>query len=384
MKLSDFSYHLPEKCIAKTPAEPRDSSKLLVLNAKTGALNDDQFYNLDVYLQSGDILIRNNTKVIPARIFGHKNTGGKIEVLLVKKHAQLDTEEVWECLTKPSIKPGQTILFSPPPLKKGDELAKKTPILTAQCVDEQKSNNYTRLLKFSLSGSDLVAELEKIGVTPLPPYISDSHSDTDKIRKQYQTTYAKHSGSAAAPTAGLHFTKELDEKLLKKGVSIAEVTLHVGLGTFLPVKTENVLEHQMHSEWFEIPQETIDLLHKTKAAGKRAFAVGTTSARVLESVAQQSNQSNTGTNQEIHLTAQTGETEIFIYPGYKFSIVDGLITNFHLPKSTLLMLVSALVCAPNTPQQFTSFLESSVGAAYLHAIANDYRFYSFGDAMLIM
>lgn len=380
MKLSDFNYKLPNKLIAKVPAEPRDSSRLLVLAKHTGKITDDYFYNLANYLQPGDLLIRNNTKVIPARIFGKKETGGKVEVLLTKKVAQSGTTEHWECLTKPGVKPGQVLFFdSTLPSKSQDEDTVNQPTataLTARCISKN-TQTYTRTLEFNQMGPKLVETLEKIGITPLPPYIADTTRDSADIREKYQTIYAKHDGSAAAPTAGLHFTQQLEQTLLKKGIQIAEVTLHVGLGTFLPVKTQNILEHHMHSEWFEITEETAQLLNSTKQAGGRIICIGTTSARVLESASKLENNKTVIQN-------KSGETDIFMYPGYKFQCVDSLITNFHLPESTLLMLVAAFVCAPNTKQEFSNFLHSTVGKAYLHAIKNNYRFFSFGDGMLIL
>lgn len=370
MKLSDFNYQLPNDKIAKVPADPRDTSKLLILNKHSGKIIDDHFYNLAEYLQPGDLLVRNNTKVIPARIFGTKETGGKVEILLTKKIAHSGATETWECITKPGLKPNQKIFFDSA-LPSGEKTH-----LVAQCLPT-KSKLYTRIIEFNQMGPQFIETLEKIGITPLPPYIADTVNDSDAIRKKYQTIYAKYDGSAAAPTAGLHFTKELEQKLLAKGIQIAEVTLHVGLGTFLPVKNENILEHHMHSEWFEITQETADLINKTKAEGGKIICVGTTSARVLESV-------SLCKSDKCTIQAKNGETEIFMYPGYEYKIVDGLITNFHLPKSTLLMLVSAFVTAPNTDQNFITFLETSAGKAYKHAIKNNYRFYSFGDGMLII
>lgn len=395
MKLSDFNYELPTDRIAKVPAVPRDSSKLLVLDKHTGKIIDDHFYNLDKYLQVGDLLVRNNTKVIPARIFGKKETGGKVEILLTKKIAHSATTETWECLTKPGIKVGQKVIFkyfnlSPskgqkksqsPPLSE----KKQTKNLIANCISNTEEN-YTRIIEFNQMGPEFIETLENIGITPLPPYITDTTNNSADIRKKYQTIYAKHDGSAAAPTAGLHFTKELEEKLIAKGVKIAEVTLHVGLGTFLPVKTENILEHHMHSEWFEITKETAELINTTKNSGGKIICVGTTSSRVLESAAvgQNAQSSNKGKQKNNFVKEKTGETDIFMYPGYQFKIVDSLITNFHLPESTLLMLVSALVTSPNTQHKFSSFSQTIVGQAYLHAIQNNYRFYSFGDGMLII
>lgn len=366
MKLSDFTYDLPPELIAKVPAKPRDSSKLLVLDKYTGKITDDYFFNLANYLKAGDLLVRNNTKVIPARIFGKKESGGKIEILLNKKVAQEGMKETWECLTKPGIKPGQKVLFDS--------------ALFGVCKNKNQkkySRDYTRQIEFNQTGFSFLQTLEKIGVTPLPPYISDSTDANNKIRKQYQTIYAKFNGSVAAPTAGLHFTNNLEKMLKNKGVKIAEVTLHVGLGTFLPVKTKNILHHHMHSEWFEIKPKVAKLINNTKQAGGRIICVGTTSARSIESALRYK-------NDKYFVEPKSDNTEIFIYPGYEYKMIDGLVTNFHLPKSTLLMLVSALVCKPNTNKSFSTFLESNVGKAYLHAIKNDYRFFSFGDGMLIL
>lgn len=375
MKLADFSYHLPKTHVAKQPAVPRDSSKLLVLNKNTGEIRDSVFSDLALYLQPGDVLVRNNTKVIPARLFGTKQTGGKVEVLLVKKIVTPadDHTEVWECITRPGLKVGQRITFHSPTLH-SSHVAK----LSAACVRATEGKKYTLLLSFNLTGESFLAELENIGSTPLPPYIADETADSATIRKQYQTTYAKHEGSVAAPTAGLHFTPELEAKLTARGVITTEVTLHVGLGTFLPVKTEQITDHTMHAEWFEVRPEAAAIITQAKRAGRRVIAIGTTSARVLESAA-----STNTTQKEFLLEPQTGETSIYIYPGYTYRCVDGLITNFHLPESTLLMLVSALTSKPNTNQVFTTFLENIVGKAYLHAIEKEYRFFSFGDGMLI-
>jgi S-adenosylmethionine:tRNA ribosyltransferase-isomerase len=303
------------------------------------------------------VIVRNNTRVLPARLFGTKDTGGQVELLLSKPVALTPQGEVWECLTKPGLKEGQVVHFE------GSSLS-------AVC---SKVTVYTRQITFNLTGIALQQELEKVGHTPLPPYISWTQSDTQAARERYQTTYAQIVGSVAAPTAGLHFTPELDEKLRQNGITFHEVTLHVGLGTFLPVKTDDVTAHHMHSEWFELKEEVARSLNAAKAAGRRIIAVGTTTCRVLETAATEA-----GT-----LTAGTGDTDIFIYPPYSFKFVDGLITNFHLPESTLLMLISAFVCAPNTPHTFTDFLSSPVGQAYQTAVTEKYRFYSFGDAMLI-
>jgi S-adenosylmethionine:tRNA ribosyltransferase-isomerase len=373
LTLSDFSYDLPHERIAHSPASPRDSSKLLVLDRQTGALKHHIFRELPQLLQPGDVIVRNNTKVIPARIFGKKPSGGVVEVLLNKiqpptKLHSLSTEntatttdpseEVWECLTKPGLKPGQTIEFSAD--------------LTARCLGFG-SDTYTRLLAFSKNGVRLLETLTSIGELPLPPYISTPLSKAETADR-YQTTFAKSAGSVAAPTAGLHFTPELDIALRKKGIKIIELTLHVGLGTFLPVKTEHIAEHHMHAETFSLSEETATTLNTAKQAGRRIIAVGTTSVRTLESCVSESGL----------LQAQNSDTEIFIYPPCRYHFVDGIITNFHLPESTLLMLVSAFVSEPNTSQPFTNFSESSIGKAYVEAIAHEYRFFSFGDAMLIV
>lgn len=362
LKLTDFDYSLPPECIAKYPAEPRDSSKLLVINRATKEMADCTFANISQFLQPGDVLVRNNTKVIPARIFGKKTTGGAIELLLTKKISQDHQTETWECLTKPGLKVGQVVELSQ--------------ALTATCTGIS-DDGYTKQMTFSLTGSAFFAQLQAIGTVPLPPYITDAHANPNDMQAKYQTTYAKHDGSSAAPTAGLHFTPELDTKLQDMGVIIVELTLHVGLGTFLPVKTVDITKHHMHSEWFELTPNVARTITEAKAAGSRVIAVGTTSARVLESCVQE-------VNGQIILTATQGETDIFMYPPYRFVCVDALITNFHLPQYTLLMLVSAFCTQPNTEHIFTNFSESLIGDAYEHAIKSGYRFYSFGDAMLIL
>lgn len=358
LKLHDFSYSLPAELIAQSPIEPRDASRLLCLNRQTQALSHYHFYDLPSLLQPGDVIVRNNTKVLPARLFGMKETGGHIELLLSKPVALSAQGEVWECLTKPGLKEGHVVHF-------------EGSALSATCT---KGTVYTRQVTFNLQGAALQLELEKVGHTPLPPYIAWEESDPQAVRDRYQTTYAQVLGSVAAPTAGLHFTPELDEKLRQQGIEFHEVTLHVGLGTFLPVKTDDVAQHHMHSEWYELKAETAAALNAAKAAGRRIIAVGTTTCRVLE----------TASDDTRVLHAGTGDTDIFMYPPYRFKFVDALITNFHLPESTLLMLISAFVCSPNTPHAFTDFLSSPVGKAYQTAIAEKYRFYSFGDAMLIL
>ena len=364
LTLDQFSYDLPEERIAHSPASPRDSSKLLVLDRQDRTIKHHVFRELPLLLQPGDVIVRNNTKVLPARIFGTKTTGGAVEVLLnqaVRRSAAQDqnnSNEVWECLTKPGLKPGQVIEFPEH--------------LSARCLGFG-SDTYTRLLEFSQGGTALLETLAKIGELPLPPYIQSSLSK-DQIADRYQTTYASATGSVAAPTAGLHFTPELDATLRAAGIDIVELTLHVGLGTFLPVKTEHIAEHHMHAETFSLSEETATTLNTAKQAGRRIIAVGTTSVRTLESCVSESGL----------LQAQNSDTEIFIYPPCRYHFVDGIITNFHLPESTLLMLVSAFVSEPNTSQPFTNFSESSIGKAYVEAIAHEYRFFSFGDAMLIV
>lgn len=364
--LSDFDYQLPQERIARYPAEPRDHSRLMVINRATGEIAHDVFYNLGTYLQPGDVLVRNNTKVLPARLTGTKNTGGSVEVLLIKKipsTTQAKSGETWECLTKPGLKEGQSVQFSP--------------TLSGVCTGAVP-DNYSRAITFTLSDAALLAEVTAIGSMPLPHYIDTSGTSEESLKTSYQTTYAKHLGSAAAPTAGLHFTPQLDENLRARGIHIAEVTLHVGLGTFLPVKSENITEHHMHSERFELPATTAKLIQDAKKSGSRVVAVGTTSNRVIESCSSlQKDGSST-------ITPQVNDTDIYIYPPYRFICTDALITNFHLPKSTLLMLVSAFASHPNSEAVFTNFSESLIGAAYKEAIKNEYRFYSFGDAMIVL
>jgi S-adenosylmethionine:tRNA ribosyltransferase-isomerase len=303
------------------------------------------------------VMVRNNTKVMPARLFGTKETGGQVEVLLVKKLGHSPTSETWECLTKPGLKPGQTLSFGESQLQ-------------AEC---QKITDYTREITFNQTGVEFLQTLDQLGEMPLPPYIEWDKSDPRQLKELYQTTYAQVFGSVAAPTAGLHFTPELDDRLRVKGIGIFEVTLHVGLGTFLPVKTQEIAEHHMHSEWYELSAETAQQLNQARATGKKILAIGTTTCRVLE----------TRADKDGKLIPGTGETQIFIYPPYQFKTVDSLITNFHLPESTLLMLISALVSAPNTAYNFINFAKSLMGRAYQNAIDQKYRFFSFGDAMWI-
>ena len=340
MIIKEFYYDLPEELIAQDPLADRSSSRLLTLDKNSGAFSHHVFRDIVDYLNPGDCLVLNNTKVIPARLMGEKEgTGAGIEVLLLKRKEN----DVWETLVKPGKKarPGARISFG-------------NGLLVGEVVDVVEEGN--RLIKFEYEG--IFEEiLDLLGQMPLPPYIT--HRLEDKNR--YQTVYAKHDGSAAAPTAGLHFTPELLEIIKAKGVKVAEVTLHVGLGTFRPVKVENILEHHMHSEFYMVEEEQAAIINETKKNGGRVICVGTTSCRTLESA----------TGEDGILRAGSGWTEIFIYPGYKFKILDALITNFHLPESTLLMLVSALAGRDN------------VMAAYEEAVKERYRFFSFGDAMLI-
>lgn len=369
LKLDQFDYDLPEEMIAQKPADPRDESRLLLINrAKNKAknpLSHHHFYDLPDLLREGDVLVRNNTKVIKARLFGTKSTGGKVEILLNKPVGYSRDGETWECLTKPGLKPGTEVIF-------GDSG------LSAVCVDSQNATLYTRLLRFNRSGVNFLKTINKIGTTPLPPYIKNT-DDPSKIEQLYQTLYAKSEGSVAAPTAGLHFTPRVEKDLALKKIEIIDLTLHVGLGTFLPVKTQNITDHKMHGEWFNLTPEIAQKINDAKSSNRRIISVGTTTTRVLESCAVCDEKAK-----NYRLTPNSGETDIFIYPGYKFKIIDGLLTNFHLPKSTLLMLISAITVAPNTQEKFTNFKNTLTGKAYQTAIKNNYRFFSFGDSMLIL
>ena len=340
MNVSDFYYDLPEELIAQTPIEKRDESRLMVLNRANQTIEHKTFKDIIDYLEPGDCLVRNNTKVIPARLYGKKATGAKIEFLLLNRIEG----DIWECIVRPGHK-----------LKPGTEVEFGDGILKARVLDVMEGG--TRKVEFKYEG--IFNEiLDKIGLMPLPPYIHESLKDNDR----YQTVYAKYEGSAAAPTAGLHFTPELFKKIKAKGIDVANVTLHVGIGTFRPVKVENVEEHHMHSEHFYIKQEDADKINNAKKNGKRVIAVGTTSCRVLETIADENG----------IVKPTEGDTQIFIYPGYKYKCLDGLVTNFHLPESTLIMLVSALAG------------RDYIMKAYNEAVKERYRFFSFGDAMLIL
>ena len=341
MKTSDFYYDLPKELIAQTPAEPRDSSRLLVLDRQSGETVHKHFFDIIDYLDEGDLLVCNDSRVLPARIYGNKEpTGARVEFLLLK---QISGNR-WETLCKPGKKAKEGARFS-----FGDGLLYAT-------VTEVKDDG-NRVVDFECD-ENFFSTLDKIGQMPLPPYITEELKD----RERYQTVYSHELGSAAAPTAGLHFTTELMDKIKAKGVNIAYVTLHVGLGTFRPVKVDDVTKHKMHSEHYEVPEETAELIKKTKQSGKRVIAVGTTSCRTLESVAAEHGE----------VVPCEGFTEIFIYPGFEFKVLDGLITNFHLPESTLIMLVSAFAGYDN------------IMNAYKTAVEERYRFFSFGDAMAIL
>lgn len=342
MKVNDFDFHLPEELIAQTPLENRTSSRLMVLDKENKSIEHEHFYDLKNHLKKGDCLVLNDTRVLPARLFGQKtDTGAKVEILLLKEEGQ----DTWETLVKPAkrVKPGTEITF-------GDGR------LQAVCVGE--SDHGGRHLKFIYSGI-FYELLDDLGQMPLPPYIKEQLEEKDR----YQTVYAVHQGSAAAPTAGLHFTEEMIEEIKASGVHVTFITLHVGLGTFRPVSVEDILEHDMHAEFYQITKGTAELLNHVRESGGRIITVGTTSTRTLETVANKFD----GKFEE-----DSGWTDIFIYPGYEFKAIDGLITNFHLPKSTLIMLVSA----------FAS--KEFVMKAYNEAVEEKYRFFSFGDAMLIL
>ena len=341
MRVSDFDFDLPEELIAQTPLQKRDTSRFMVLNRETKTIEDKHFYDILDYLKPGDILVRNNTKVIPARLFGIKEeTNGHCEVLLLKDHGN----DVWECLVGNAkiVKMGTVITFGDGSLK-------------AECVDIKDEG----IRHFKMIYEGIFFEvLDKLGIMPLPPYIKEKLED----RNRYQTVYAKVEGSAAAPTAGLHFTDEINEKIKAMGVEILDVTLHVGLGTFRPVKVDDINDHHMHSEFYMISDEVAAKLNEAKAQGRRIISVGTTSTRTLES--------NFKKYGQFKATAEN--TDIFIYPGYEFGAIDALITNFHLPKSTLLMLISAFAT------------KDFIFEAYHHAVEEQYRFFSFGDSMMII
>ena len=339
MKKSDFYFDLPEELIAQTPLERRDASRLLLLDRETGEITHKHFYDLPDYLNPGDCLVLNDSRVLPARLMGNRLTGGAVEVVLLRDLG----DGKWECLTRPGRK-----------TRPGTELTFGGGLLTATVTDALEDGN--KVLQFQYDGIFLEI-LDQLGKMPLPPYIKAELQD----RERYQTVYSREIGSAAAPTAGLHFTEELLDRIRAKGIKVCFVTLHVGLGTFRPVKEEDILDHVMHSEYCVIPEETANIINETKAAGGRVIAVGTTSCRTLESFTEPN-----GT-----VLAKGGWTDIFIYPGYTFKCIDALVTNFHLPESTLIMLVSALAGREH------------ILNAYATAVKERYRFFSFGDAMFI-
>lgn len=341
MRVDEFDYYLPEDRIAQHPVTPRDSSRLMVVDRSTGEIHHRVFRDIVEYLKAGDVLVVNDTRVIPARLYGEREgTGGKVEVLLLRDLG----DGLWQALTRPGrrTRPGTRVAFGHGELK---------------CTVEEAHEDGTRMLRFVPVG-EVDRLIEKLGEVPTPPYIHEPLQDPER----YQTVYSVHRGSAAAPTAGLHFTPELLQKIREAGVGIARITLHVGLGTFRPVTSESVEEHRMHSEWYRVTGETAKMINAARRAGARVIAVGTTSARTLESVADEAGQ----------VRAVSGWTDIFIYPGYRFKAVDAMITNFHLPKSTLLMMISAFAG------------KDLIMRAYTTAVNSGYRFFSFGDAMLIL
>ena len=339
MNVAEFNYNLPEELIAQTPIKKRDESRLMILNKEKQTIEHKTFKDIIDYLEEGDCLVINETKVLPARLYGQKETGAKVEFLLLNQKEN----DIWECIVRPGNK-----------LHVGAKVVFGEGLLHGEVLETLEGG--TRKVKFTYNG--IFNEiLDQIGLMPLPPYIHEELKEKDR----YQTIYAKHEGSSAAPTAGLHFTEELIEKLKQKGIKIAKVTLHVGIGTFRPVKVEKVEEHHMHSEHYKIKKEDAEIINEAKKKGKRIISVGTTSTRTLESVADENG----------FIMEAEGDTQIFIYPGYKFKCIDGLITNFHLPQSTLLMLVSSLAG------------REYILKAYEEAVELKYRFFSFGDAMFI-
>jgi len=354
INLSQFDYKLNPDLIANQPVSTRDHSQLMFINRKGGQISHHRFYNLPQLLNSNFILVLNQTKVFPARIFAQKKSGGHVEILLT---SQLNSN-TWETISKPRLKLNQTINFASN--------------LFAQVIFEDKQQGYSHL-QFSLSDQHLIKAIHQIGLTPIPPYIKSTYHEK-KLRQQYQTVYAHIPGSCAAPTAGLHFTRRLLNKLEEQGIAIKFITLHVGPGTFQNLRPENLKTKSLHTENYQIDKKTATFLNQAKADAKKIIAVGTTTARTLES----------SLSQDYQLVAQKSSTNLFIFPPYRFKFIDGLITNFHLPQSSLLMLVSAFSSSPQTHSEFKTFKSSLIGKAYQQAIKNHYRFYSFGDAMLIL
>lgn len=373
--LANFDFNLVKEKIAQKPAEPRDHSKLLLVDRDNKSIKDAVFYQIVDLLGENDVLVLNETKVFPARLLGKKETGGKVELLLLK---QLGNDS-WEAISKPGLKAGQKLFFLrrelQEELSKGEiEFDQELEKLEAVVI-KREENSAKVEVKFNQSGIKLLEEIDACGIMPLPPYIYSQQTE-DEIRGEYQTVFAKHFGSAAAPTAGLHFTDQIFEQLKANGVQIEKLTLHVGLGTFAKLTEDNLKKKTLHHEFYQIDEQTVARLNQAKKDGKRIIAVGTTTTRTLESAVLLSDSKN-------ELITGARDTNIFIDPPYQFNFVDALITNFHLPKSSLLMLVSALISSPNTDEEFETFQESLLGQAYQHALDNDYRFFSFGDAMFI-
>lgn len=372
--LDKYNYSLTDDKIANEPVSPRDTSKLLTLNRNNGQIEDHYFYELADLLSNNDVLVINETKVFAARLLGRKQSGGKVELLLIKQ-VDLDT---FEAISKPGLKLGQKLYFPRRSFSSTDQDLfsdlDTNDFLQAEVILRDELSAKVKV-RFNRSGANLLAEIDLCGFTPLPPYIHFKQTE-EKIREEYQTVYAREEGSAAAPTAGLHFTEGLLAKLNEKGVQIERITLHVGLGTFAKLTSQNLSNKTLHSEYYEVSEEVAERLNQAKKNGKRIIAVGTTTTRTLESVVLLSDSKK-------ELIPSAAETNIFIDPPYQFNFIDALITNFHLPKSSLLMLVSAFCSTPNTKQEFSDFSKLSIGQAYQHALDNNYRFFSFGDGMFI-
>ena len=379
--LANFHYTLPKEKIAHQPVAERDQSRLLLFDRQTGRYSDHHFFQLDQFLNKQDVLVLNETKVFPARLLGKKDTGGKVELLLIKTL----TSDSWQAISKPSLKLNQQLYFPPRNYTLDDNLDLED-FLQAVVVSRQQDSALVEV-KFNCADERLWQKIESCGFTPLPPYIKNKQSE-DLRRSEYQTVYAKNIGSAAAPTAGLHFTEKLMEKLKNKGVQIEKIDLAVGLGTFAKLSRDNWEKQSLHQEYYQIQDDVAKRLTEAKRMGKRIIALGTTSARALESVFinYQKIPKKSAKTKKNDFSLKTGResTNLFINPPYQFQMVDALITNFHLPQSSLLMMVSAFASQPNSPFIFKNFTQSSLGEVYQHAIKHDYRFFSFGDAMLIV
>lgn len=358
-ELAKYDYKLPASAIANIPITPRDHSKLLVLNRHTSQLRHHHFYDLPSLLTKKDVLVLNQTKVIPARLFAQKSSGGRVEILLIRQRSP----DTWEALTTPGVKLHQSLSILP-----SDELK-------AKVIKAQTQQGHVQL-QFNCQGQQFLETISTVGHTPIPPYIQTTHSE-EQLRREYQTVYAHKSGSVAAPTAGLHFTSNLLQKLKHQGVSIETITLHVGPGTFQRLRQENLDANLLHQEQYEIKASVASRLNQAKQEGKRIIAVGTTTTRTLEAASYL-------LDGQTLIKAGKATTQLFIRPPFEFKFIDGLITNFHLPQSSLLMLVAAFTTKPQTPENFSNFQQSSIGQAYRAAIENDYRFYSFGDAMFMV